>query len=112
MDMSDQTYHDESRDHFYSAEFQLQQSNIMYQFKLRRNRETAIYAVLKEGSQALDTIREGDVIDMRYHYLDEKLPSESILTRILSITKDSSMGFKDHYVVRLSLDAGVEKCTA
>ncbi|MFH2093435.1 MAG: hypothetical protein ABIJ31_13840 [Pseudomonadota bacterium] len=90
---------------YYSAEFQLNQSKIMYHFKLRKSRTESMFAVLKEGSKALEDIKEGDIIDMRYYYTDKSLPAEQKQTRIKYITKDSSAGFKDHFVVGLAFFA-------
>lgn len=89
---------------FYSAEFRLNQANIMYQFKLRKSQAEPMFAVVKEGSKALESIKEGDVIDMHYHYMDKSMPTEQHQTRIKYIAKDSSTGFKDHFVVGLSLE--------
>ena len=97
---------------YYSAEFQLNNSKIMFQFKLRKNLNEPMFAVVKEGSSALENINEGDVVDMRYHYLDKTMPAELRQTRIKYISKDNSMGFKDHYVIGLSLQACEERSVA
>lgn len=89
---------------FYSAEFQLTESKIMYQFKLRRSESEPLFAVVKEGSQALENIKEGDVINMQFHYLDKTIPAELKQTRIKYIIKDGTNGFKGHYMVGLALD--------
>lgn len=89
---------------YYSAEFKLNQPRILYQFKIRKSVTEPMYAVVKEGSKALDNIKEGDVINMRYYSLDKTVPSESRNTRIKYITKDSTTGFKDHYVIGLDIE--------
>ena len=88
---------------YYSAEFKLHEPRILYQFKIRKSVEEPVYVVVKEGSKALDNIKEGDVISMRYYSLDRSIPSRSRDTRIKYITKDSSTGFKDHYVIGLDV---------
>lgn len=93
---------------YYSAEFKLNQPQIFYQFKIRKTLEESMYAVVKEGSLALENLREGDVINMRYYSLDKAVPSQSFNTRIKYITKDSSSGFKDHYLVGLDIESGKE----
>ena len=87
---------------FYSAEFQLRQSKLLFQFKLRKSHTEPMFAVVKEGSKALENIKAGDVIDMRYYCVDENKPAVSRPTRIKYIAKDNSVGFKDHYVIGLS----------
>lgn len=88
---------------YYSAEFKLDQPKILYQFKIRKSSSEPMFAVVKEGSKALDNIKEGDIINMRYYYLDKSMPAELRDTKIKYITKDSSIGFKDHYVVALDI---------
>ena len=88
---------------YYSAEFKLNMPKILYQFKIRKSISEPMFAVVKEGSRALDSIREGDIINMRYYYLDKSIPAESKDTRIKHITKDNSSGFKDHYVIGLDI---------
>ncbi|MBU1343901.1 MAG: hypothetical protein KKE44_06955 [Proteobacteria bacterium] len=88
---------------YYSAEFQLNKSNIFFQFKLRKSLSEPMYAVVKEGSKALENIKEGDIVNMRYYYLDKSMPAELKDTKIKYITKDSSTGFKDHYVIGLDI---------
>lgn len=89
---------------YYSAEFQLNHSKLLYQFKIRKSHDEPMFAVVQEGSSALKGIKEGDVIPMIYHSLDKSIPSRSKDTRIKYICKDSSIGFKNHYVI--GLDAG------
>jgi len=103
---------DVSQAGYYSAEFQLNHSKIMYQFKIRKSSDEPMFAIVKEGSRALENISEGDVVDMLYHYQDNALPSESKLTRIKYIVKDGRMGFKDHYVIGLSLNVDKERSVA
>jgi hypothetical protein len=112
MDMFRKNQNKESTTDYYSAEFQLNQSRIMYQFKLRKSTSEPMFAVVKEGSKALETIQEGDVVDMLFRYLDNSLPPEPRLTRIKYICKDTNIGFKDHYVVGLSLDVPEERSVA
>ncbi len=92
---------------YYSAEFKLSRPKILYQFKIRNSHTEPMYAVVKEGSKALESIKEGDVISMRYYSLDKSVPAESIDTRIKYVKKDIPTGFKDHYVI--GLDIGEEK---
>ncbi len=89
---------------YYSAEFELDCSRLLYQFKLRKSVSEPMFAVVKEGSRALKNIKEGDVINMRYYSLDKSVPARSKETRIKYIAKDSSVGFKDHYVIGLDIN--------
>ena len=88
---------------YHSAEFILRHPKILYQFKIRKSNSEPMFAVLKEGSKALDSLKEGDIINMRYHSMDSSIPSELKDTKIKYISKDSTIGFKDHYVVALDI---------
>ncbi len=88
---------------YHSAEFILRHPKILYQFKIRKSNLEPMFAVVKEGSKALDSLREGDIVSMRYHCMDKSIPSESKDTKIKYIAKDSTIGFKDHYVVALDI---------
>ena len=88
---------------YYSAEFKLNEPQILYQFKIRKSHTEPMFAVVKEGSKALDNIKEGDVKFFGYYSLDNTVPSQSVDTRIKYITKDSTSGFKDHYVIGLDI---------
>lgn len=97
---------------YYSAEFQLNNSKLVYQFKIRKSNTEPMFAVVKEGSRALEHIKEGDIIPMRYFSLDKSVPSRSWHTRIKYICKDSSVGFKDHYVVGLDIQTQSDRVVA
>ncbi|MCP3873527.1 MAG: hypothetical protein GY699_10290 [Desulfobacteraceae bacterium] len=92
---------------YYSAEFKLDHPKISYQFRIRKSNSEPMFAVVKEGSKALENIKEGDIINMRYHFNDNSIPAESKETKIKYIAKDSSVGFKGHLVI--GLDIGLEQ---
>lgn len=97
---------------YYSAEFQLNNSKLIYQFKIRKSSTEPMFAVVKEGSRALENIKEGDIIPMRYFSLDKSVPSRSRDTRIKYICKDSSVGFRDHYVIGLDVQPEADRVVA
>jgi hypothetical protein len=97
---------------YYSAEFKLAHPKILYQFKLRRSESEPMFAVVKEGSKALDNINEGDIINMRYYPSDRSIPPETLDTRIKYITRDETTGFKNHYVIGLCIHGENEKIVA
>lgn len=98
---------DDQFDKYYSAEFRLNQTEMLYHFKIRKSHTEPMFAVVKEGSMALKHIHEGDIINIRFYSLDKSVPARSKETRIKYICKDSTVGFKDHYVV--ALDVHIEK---
>ncbi len=86
---------------YFSAEFQLENPRIFFQFKLRTTTVEPMFVVVKQGSQALECLRQGDVLPMTYHYQDRDIPAEKKKKKIKSIRDGGSMGFKDHLVIVL-----------
>ncbi len=86
---------------YFSAEFQLENPRIYFQFKLRTTTAEPIFVVVKQGSQALECLRQGDVLPMTYHYQDRDIPAERKMTRIKSIRDGGPFGFKDHFIIAL-----------
>lgn len=97
---------------YHSAEFKLRHQKILYQFKIRKSNSEPMFAVVQEGSKALENIKEGDIVNMRYFHLDKTRPADNIETKIKYITKDSSLGFKNHYVVGLGLQIEDQRVVA
>jgi len=53
---------------YFSAEFQLDNPGIFYQFKLRKNESEPFFALLTKQSKALDSLKSGDLVPMIFHY--------------------------------------------
>lgn len=105
-------HNDDGIREYYSAEFKLNQTRIFYQFKIRKSAAEPMFAVVKEGSKALDNIKAGDVINMRYYCLDKTIPVESFDTKIKHITKDGLNGFKNHYIIGLDIESKEDRIVA
>lgn len=103
MNIITENQNEESFKEYYSAEFRLTEPKILYLFKIRKSVSEPMFAVVKEGSMALESIKEGDIINMRYYYKDTSVPAESKDTKIKYIAKDSTSGFKDHYIIGLDI---------
>ena len=88
---------------YFSAEFQLENPRVFFQFKLRTTESDPLFVVVKEGSQALDCLRQGDVIPMTYHYQDRDIPAERKMTKIKSIRDGGTMGFRGHLIISLDI---------
>ena len=88
---------------YFSAEFKLGDPGIFYQFKLRKNMEEPLFALLKKGSRALESINAGDSIPMVYHFRDKTIPPEKKITRIKDIVDGNTVGFNDHFLVALDI---------
>ena len=100
------TKENESLNEYISAEFELAQPRIFFQFKIRKNAEEPVFAIVKEGSKALEDLKEGEIIPMTYYFQDRSVPAEKKETRIKYIAKGNAMGFKGHYMIALDIDPG------
>ena len=89
-----------------SAEFQLTQPRILFQFKIRKNAVEPMFAIVKEGSKSLESLKEGEIIDMTYYSQDKSVPAERKETRVKYITNGNAVGFKGHYMIALDIDSG------
>lgn len=87
-----------------SAEFQLGNPGIFYQFKLRGHVSEPMFGIVKKGSKALSCIKTGDIIPMTYHFQDKTIPMEKKATRIKYIIDGNPMGYKDHFMIALDVD--------
>ncbi len=87
-----------------SAEFQLENPGIFYQFKLRRHRDEPLFALVNKESKALASLKKGDLIPMTYHFQDRTIPAERKTTRIKYILDGNTMGFKDHLIIALDIN--------
>ena len=86
------------------AEFQLEQSPVFYQFKVRKNAVEPMFAVVKEGSTALKSLKEGNTIHITYYSQDRSIPGEQKDTRIRYIRNVHPTGFKGHHMIALDID--------
>ncbi len=91
-----------SKDYF-CAEFQLKESRTLFQFKLRKESSGDWFAVFKKGSKALENLKQGDELKMKYYCLDKSVPADIRKTRIKYVNKSS--GFRDHYTIGLEIDS-------
>lgn len=95
------------QDHsYFSAEFQLECPRIYFQFRLRTSDSEPMFVVVKQGSQALECLRQGDVIPMTFHYQDRDIPAERKPTRVTSVSDGLPLGYKGHVIIALAPEEG------
>lgn len=90
-------------DQFYSVEFSLNQSKLIYQFKVWNNESNYMFAIAKEGSVILEGLNVGDIFNMKYYSSNPSCPITNMNTRISCITKEDTGRFKGHYIIGLSI---------
>ena len=89
--------------YYTSAEFQLNDPGIFFQFKLRSTGAEPMFALVNKGSKAMASLNPGDLIPMIYHFQDKTIPAEQRITRIKYIQDGIRIGYKDHFVVALEI---------
>ena len=90
-------------DRYYSVEFSLSGCSFAYQFKIWNISTKGICVLVKEGSDLLNHVKVGDVVNLRYCPTDSSRPSELLKTEIKHITRDEQGRFKGVYLVGLSI---------
>ena len=90
-------------DQYYSVEFSLSGCSFVYQFKIWDISTKGICVLVKKGSDLLNHVKVGDVVNLKYYTTDSSKPIEFLKTEIKHITKDEQGRFKGVYLVGLSI---------
>ena len=99
-------------DRYHSVEFSINGTHCLYQFKIWYLGPESMCVLVKESSELLDRLREGDILRMKYYTMDSICPTKDLETRIARITKEDDGRFKGHNLVGLEiLESGGEKTT-
>ena len=90
-------------DQYASVEISNNSIELSYHFKLWNVASAPMCILIKEDSQILSKLKEGDTFNMKYYTCDALSPAEYKETAIRHITKDNKGRFKGHYVVQLEI---------
>ena len=90
-------------DQYSSVEISNKTIQFSYHFKLWKITSTSMCILVKEGSQILSQLKEGDTFNMKYYTSDPLCPVEYRDTAIQNITRDDHGKFKGHYLVYLKI---------
>jgi hypothetical protein len=88
---------------YYSVEFSIEGLNAMYQFKLWNIRPRGMYFLVREDSNVLTRLKEGDRMAMKYYPSDSADPPRYLDTSVRHIIRNEQGRFKGHYSVRLEI---------
>lgn len=100
----DQGYNEmDVAEQYYSVEFTIDKLMPLYQFKLWNNQTMDLFVLIKEGSEILDRLEVGRVLNMKYYNSDGSCPPEYRVTQINNIINDKNGRFSGHYMVGLSI---------
>jgi hypothetical protein len=86
-----------------SVEFSISKVHSLYQFKIWDVSPSGMSILVKEGSEVLNHIRVGDILDMKYYAKDSSEGTVTLKTEIRHITRDVPERIKGHLLVGLSI---------
>ncbi len=90
-------------ENFYSVEFSPQGLESPYQFKIRDVSSTGMCIIVREDSEVLQHLHEGQILQMKYYGPEASGSFEKLKTIIQHITRDDQGRFKGHFLVGLSI---------
>ena len=90
------------RDKFYSVEFMVEGLPYLFQFKIWNTQSKQMFIIVKESSDILNRIKEGESFNMKYYSSVLEYPIE-LKTKIDYLTKEKNGRFKNHYLVGLKI---------
>lgn len=90
-------------DQYHSVEFSIRNCPFTYQFKIWDISLKGVCVLVKEGSDLLNHIKVGDILELKYYTTDSSKPIEYLSTEIRHVTKDDTGRFKGLYLVGLSI---------
>lgn len=90
------------RDKFYSVEFMVNGLPYLFQFKIWNTPSKQMFIIMKESSDILNRLKEGESFNMKYYSSVSEYPLE-LKTKLNYITKEKDGRFKNHYLVGLKI---------
>ena len=94
---------DASLNHYYSVEFLISDTRLLYQFKIWNSNSDSMFIIVKENSEILIRLKKGNVFKTKYYSTDSLRPTIDLETQIKEITRNDGGRFKGHYLVGLDI---------
>lgn len=89
-------------DKFYSVEFMVNGLPYLFQFKIWSTPSKQMFIMVKETSDILKRLKEGESFNMKYYSDVSKYPI-ALKTQIDYLKKEKDGRFKNHYLVGLKI---------
>ena len=86
---------------YHSIEFEIPESKCIYQFKIWDVSSRGSCLLVRNDSEVLKKIEEGDVFEMKFYPADLSQPPEILKTQIIHITPEDQGRFRGHHLVGL-----------
>jgi hypothetical protein len=90
-------------DQFDSVEIKVANSVPVYLFKLRKVSLYEVCILLKESSELLSCLKDGQTLKLEYFSTQTPSLKKPLKTKIKLITKEDQQPFEGHYLVGLSI---------
>ena len=95
-----------------SVEFSLQGLHCLHHFRIWNILPDAMCVLVREGSEILGALNEGDILPLKYYTSSLLCPTICLDTEIRHIKKEEEGRFRGHYVIGLQiLEQGSEQKT-
>jgi hypothetical protein len=89
-------------DEFHSVEFKVNGLPYLFQFKIWNTSQKQMFILLKEPSDILKRIKEGEIFNMKYYNSVSTYPIQ-LKTKIDYIKKEEGGRFRNHFLVGLKI---------
>lgn len=93
-------------DQYNSVEFSISKQDPVFQFRVRDVSPSGMGILLKSGSKALDYLKVGQVLVMKYNPEDSNGSSDKMKTEIRHITYLEDGRYRGQYLVGLLIKTG------
>jgi len=90
------------RDKLFSVEFMVDELPYLFQFKIYNTPSKQMFKIVKESSDILNRIKEGESFNMKYYSSVLDYPIV-LKTKIEYLTKEEYGRFKNHYLMGLKI---------
>jgi len=94
-------------DRYFSVEFSVPGLDLVYQFKLWDISEKGMCILIREDSDVIPRLKEGDTISMDYQYENDPAGRDRIDTEVIHITPCHDGKYRGHCMVGLRILKGV-----
>ena len=90
-------------DEYTIVEFSVNGLELSYKFKIWDLSPSGIGVLVKEGSEILNHLNVGDILNMKYYRQQSSGQPEQLRTEIKHINRDTQGRFRGNYLIGLSI---------
>jgi hypothetical protein len=90
-------------DQYYSVNFSITRPPFVFHFLIWDKSSNGMSLLVKEDSVALNYLKVGETVAMKFYKTDSSKPAEFLKAKIRHITRDEQGRFRGHYLVGISI---------